>query len=284
MIFDSTMNNKPSKKYINDVKPKIGDLAQAHEIGRRGRAIFIWEACPDCKDERWVRRIYSGQLCKSCALRKHSYGDNNSRWNGSRRTITKSGVRVIIDESHPYFCMSHKNANGYAILEHRLVMAEHLGRPLRQEEVVHHIDGDNLNNDIENLQLLPNQATHTSYTMLQSQINKLQERIIILEAELVKIGYQITRQGNPEPSFNIYDVIEGVETRRETSQVDEGIVHPIEKSVEAERSLRGSRFPDHEHQDGVPKQQCLGKLRPNSGKPKANIRYGNPELNGEMNP
>ena len=40
-------------------------------------------------------------------------------------------------------------ATGYAILEHRLIMAEHRGRYLESWEVVHHIDGDNCNNKIQ---------------------------------------------------------------------------------------------------------------------------------------
>lgn len=43
---------------------------------------------------------------------------------------------------------------------HRLLMAEHLGRPLRPGETVHHIDGDKKNNSLENLQLL--QGNHAS--------------------------------------------------------------------------------------------------------------------------
>ena len=39
--------------------------------------------------------------------------------------------------------------------EHRLVAEEKLGRPLRKEEVVHHIDGDYKNNDPNNLMVLP---------------------------------------------------------------------------------------------------------------------------------
>lgn len=39
------------------------------------------------------------------------------------------------------------------MLLHRYVMQGYLGRPLRDYETVHHIDGDPLNNDITNLQL-----------------------------------------------------------------------------------------------------------------------------------
>lgn len=49
------------------------------------------------------------------------------------------------------------------VLEHRLVMAAHLGRALTSEEVVHHIDRNPRNNALENLELFANHAEHLAH-------------------------------------------------------------------------------------------------------------------------
>lgn len=80
--------------------------------------------------------------------------EKNGNWVGGE-TITSSGYRsIIIEPDDPMFDMAwkHKRSSHY-VLEHRLVMARHLNRPLTRKETVHHINGDRLDNRIENLQL-----------------------------------------------------------------------------------------------------------------------------------
>ncbi len=72
-------------------------------------------------------------------------------WKGGKFINGAGYFYVLIDAGDPFYeTMSLKN--GY-VLEHRIVMARHLGRPLRNSETVHHINGDKLDNRIENLQL-----------------------------------------------------------------------------------------------------------------------------------
>ena len=55
------------------------------------------------------------------------------------------------------------NYNGEYILEHRLIMQFYLGRELKPEEKVHHIDFNKLNNDINNLVLFPTTKSHSKF-------------------------------------------------------------------------------------------------------------------------
>ena len=48
------------------------------------------------------------------------------------------------------------------VLEHRYVMAEHLGRMLTTDEIVHHLDENTRNNDISNLALML-RGEHTNH-------------------------------------------------------------------------------------------------------------------------
>jgi len=72
--------------------------------------------------------------------RKWLRGKDSPNWKGGRE-VTKEGYIVI--------WLSRKQK----ILEHRLVMQQHLGRQLSHKEVVHHINGNNSDNRLENLKL-----------------------------------------------------------------------------------------------------------------------------------
>lgn len=77
---------------------------------------------------------------------------NNNYHKGYK--ITASGYKKIrVNYDHP-----KKDSSGY-VHEHVLVMEQKLGRYLKEDEVVHHIDRNRLNNSIENLQLM-NKSDH----------------------------------------------------------------------------------------------------------------------------
>lgn len=84
-------------------------------------------------------------------------GEDSPAFAGGRKVRSDGYIMILAPDDHPV----HSNPYPY-VLEHRLVMEQHLGRYLEAEEVVHHIDGDPSNNAIENLQLFTNQSKHIS--------------------------------------------------------------------------------------------------------------------------
>ena len=77
--------------------------------------------------------------------------DWSPAWKGGRTVDSNGYVRVLVadDERH----LVGRTISGGYVLEHRLVMARQLGRPLLKTETVHHVNGNKQDNSPENLQL-----------------------------------------------------------------------------------------------------------------------------------
>lgn len=81
---------------------------------------------------------------------QHARGEKHGSWKGGKHINVGGYYEVLLEPSDPMFSM--RNRQGYTP-EHRLVMAKKLGRPLARNETVHHINGDKLDNRLENLQI-----------------------------------------------------------------------------------------------------------------------------------
>lgn len=80
-------------------------------------------------------------------IRGHNMRREGVDYGYDSRHINYHGYVVVRDKQHP-----NAQKNG-GVLEHRLVMSEHLGRPLYPDETVHHKNGIKTDNRIENLEL-----------------------------------------------------------------------------------------------------------------------------------
>jgi hypothetical protein len=95
----------------------------------------------------WQRRgeIKRLTFCSRTCANRHT---SRTRASTKYRHITTRGYVEIWKPDHP---MAQKS--GY-LMEHRFLMAEHLGRMLEPGEVVHHKNGKLADNRLENLEVM----------------------------------------------------------------------------------------------------------------------------------
>lgn len=111
-------------------------------VGKRYKNPKIAEYLKGRKRPEWVRE----------KIRQGKSGSKNPMWKGGR-IVDASGYVLVMAKDHPL------NVGGY-VLEHRIIMESKIGRYLKKEEVVHHINGVRGDNSVENLELFANNSEH----------------------------------------------------------------------------------------------------------------------------
>jgi hypothetical protein len=108
--------------------------------------------CQLCSKEFYVPQ-YRKESAKFCSPRCTSlaHPENTLKAQESSPIIKRAREGQKITKNYKQL-----KIDGKMVREHRWLMEQHLGRKLESWEHVHHIDGNHLNNDIANLEVLSN--------------------------------------------------------------------------------------------------------------------------------
>jgi hypothetical protein len=138
------------------------DSKPAKEVGKHGTARYIWHKCVVCGEGHWVvisrNKGLHSLRCHSCGAKScQSKGSQSSTWRGGRHKQQDGYIRLWISSDDFFYPMAQKwgnsNSTPHYVMEHRLIMARHLGRCLQPWEIVHHKNGIRDDNRLENLEL-----------------------------------------------------------------------------------------------------------------------------------
>jgi hypothetical protein len=172
--------------------PQEGIVVKGIDIGYKDKKTkYTGESCPNCGLSRWVQVKDVGKYskCRKC-LNKGRTRENSGSWKGGIKSNHAGYKMVLLQPNDPYYSML--NRSNY-VMEHRLVMAKHIGRCLLNWEVVHHINGIKDDNRIENLKLIACNGEHN--TQVEQALITQAKLIKKLESEIAILKLQLNNQG-----------------------------------------------------------------------------------------
>ncbi len=163
---------------------------------------YIENHCKECNKLIDARSIY----CYICRAKNNNSFKNKVHSENIKEIIGKKSKEKFTEEYielkyHDKYRGNKKIMNGYIlvkdydhpnknsqndILEHVLIMSNYLQRPIKKEEVIHHIDCDRANNNINNLYLFGNTSSHMK---CHGEINKLIPELMKKNIIMFKDGH-----------------------------------------------------------------------------------------------
>ena len=141
----------------------------------------ILRVCDMCGEEKELsystymrnkrrRKTDNFDLCYSCANKKAYQDDENrvkkaSVYRTGKLASRRKDIKFSNGRKDGYI-MVREAASGDFVFQHRKVIEDAIGRPLRKTEMVHHVDGDKLNNSLDNLHV----CSSSDHTKLHKQL------------------------------------------------------------------------------------------------------------------
>lgn len=162
---------KKNKERLNEYQKKYRE--DNREICNERTRASYWKKPEEynAKGKKHYREIHGIDL--NSTFKKKKNGEGN---------IDAQGYKTITKKGHP----NQMDAKG-RIREHIFIMSEHIGRPLRKGENVHHKNGDRLDNRIENLEL---------WNRRQPAGQRVEDKINWYIEFLNSYGYKVHKESN----------------------------------------------------------------------------------------